>query len=374
MGTGMRMRRRRAGAVAAVVASGLVLPFGPAATAGPAPAAAPAAAVPAAAGDRVVSSPARASATVKAAGRRVAGPKTSDAAAIRAYWTPARMRAAKPVETSPGFAAAARRGTASVGLAPIKDVGAPMSTAPSYGRAGAPKGVSALATNPNLPSNHFTARTSGKVFFTKAGGGNFVCSGTIVNTAGKDSVWTAGHCVHGGGEDGSFHLNWQFAPGYDDDLADPTPYGRWSAATLTTPAPWSQDKDYRKDLGVATMATLDGEHIVSKLGGQGFASNRDRGQFVNGFGYPNRAPFDGGNLRQCAGTSSLREEGSHDNKITCDMTPGVSGGGWFIQYDGRAGRLNGVFSRVDDGDNPTIAISPYFGDAAAALFNATKDD
>jgi V8-like Glu-specific endopeptidase len=367
------MRRRRAGIVTAVVASGLVLPFGPAAAAGPAPAVVPTAAAPAAGGDRVVSSPARASASVKAAGRRVAGATVSDAAAISAYWTPARMRAAKPVEMSPGFAAAARRGTASAELAPIKDVGAPMLTPPSYGKAGVPKGVSALATNPNLPSNHLTARTSGKVFFTKLGGSDFVCSGTIVNTAGKDSVWTAGHCLHDGGEQGSYHLNWQFAPGYDDDLANPTPYGRWSANTLSTVAAWRNDKDYRMDLGVATMDTLGGEHIVSKLGGQGFASNRDRTQFVNGFGYPSGAPFDGGNLRQCAGTTSPRSPGSHDNKIPCDMTPGVSGGGWFIQYDGRAGRLNGVFSRVDDRDNPTIAISPYFGDDAAALFNATKN-
>jgi V8-like Glu-specific endopeptidase len=354
--------------VTAVVAAGLVLPFGPAAAAGPVPAAAPAAA----GTDRVVTGTSQSSATAKAAGRRFAGPQISDAAAIEAYWTPARMRAAKPVEASPEPGASTRRGTASLRLAPIKDVGAPISTAPGYGRAGVPKGVSALATDPNLPSHHFTARTSGKVFFTKPGKGDFFCSGTIVFTDGRDSVWTAGHCVHSGGRDGRYHLNWQFAPGYDEDLANPSPYGRWSSRKLSTLEAWSDNKDYRKDLGVATMATRDGKHIADELGGQGFVANRDRHQFMNAFGYPGDHPYNGGHLRQCTGNSSLH--GSHRNKITCDMTPGASGGGWLIQYDGRAGKLNGVFSQADDGEKPTISISPYFGDGAAVLFNDTKNN
>ncbi len=88
--------------------------------------------------------------------------------------------------------------------------------------------------------------------------------------------------------------------------------------------------------------------------------------------YPGDHPYNGGHLRQCTGNSSLH--GSHRNKITCDMTPGASGGGWLIQYDGRAGKLNGVFSQADDGEKPTISISPYFGDGAAVLFNDTKNN
>lgn len=35
-------------------------------------------------------------------------------------------------------------------------------------------------------------RRSGKVFFTKPGEGNFVCSASVVNSEGLDTVWTAG--------------------------------------------------------------------------------------------------------------------------------------------------------------------------------------
>ena len=57
--------------------------------------------------------------------------------------------------------------------------------------------AAASAYNPNLNYWTPTAYTNGKVFFNM-GGGSFVCSATIVNTEGHDTVWTAGHCVHGG--------------------------------------------------------------------------------------------------------------------------------------------------------------------------------
>ncbi|GIJ03983.1 hypothetical protein [Spirilliplanes yamanashiensis] len=358
--------RMRAGLVAAaVVAAGLALPVG---TAG----AAPGDVAPIVAGDRVVSGASPVTAAARTAGVRAAGVRAGDAAAVEAYWTPARMRAAKPAEAAPEFAAASRSRAA---LAPLAaDTGAPVLSAPGGGSP-ARGGVAARATNPNLGSNHFTARTSGKVFFTKASGGNFVCSGTIVYTDGRDSVWTAGHCVHGGGSGADYHSNWTFVPGYDEDLADPAPHGRWTAWNLHTLESWSEDKDWRKDLGVATMRTRDGDHIADKLGGQGWAGNIDRHQFMNAFGYPSAGPdFDGGHLMQCAGNSTLWRSGAHENKITCDMTPGVSGGGWLKDYNGRTGYLNGVFSRVDDRDNPTIAIGPYFGDSSVVLFDGTKNN
>src|SRR5256885_21258 len=53
--------------------------------------------------------------------------------------------------------------------------------------------ASASAYNPNLNYWTPTAYTNGKVFFNM-NGGSYQCSAAIVNTEGKDTVWTAGHC------------------------------------------------------------------------------------------------------------------------------------------------------------------------------------
>lgn len=39
---------------------------------------------------------------------------------------------------------------------------------------------------------------AGKVFFTDPGFGDFVCSGSTLNSAKARLVFTAGHCVHHG--------------------------------------------------------------------------------------------------------------------------------------------------------------------------------
>ena len=112
----------------------------------------------------------------------------------------------------------------------------------------------AAAFNPNLSSNHLTARTNGKVFFT-LNGANFQCSGTVVNSEGKDTVWTAGHCVNAGQTNGAWATNWTFVPAYDDDLANPRPYGTWSARQLWTKTAWKNSADFAEDMGVAIMNT-----------------------------------------------------------------------------------------------------------------------
>jgi V8-like Glu-specific endopeptidase len=214
------------------------------------------------------------------------------------------------------------------------------------------------------------------VFFTKPGIGNYVCSGTIINTEGKDTVWTAGHCVHGG-SGGGWHTNFAFVPAYDDDLANPRPYGTWTANQLWSKSAWTGSSDFSQDIGVAIMNTnFGGWHIVDYFGGQGITVNRGKTVWENAFGYPAEWPYDGGNLYRCWGTTSPEWDAwftwSQTVKIPCDMTRGSSGGGWLYGYDGNWGYLNGVNSRIDRILNPTIMLSPYFDDDAWGLFNTTR--
>ena len=318
-------------------------------------------------------------AAAKAAGKAKFGENATYEESIKAYWTPDRMAAAAPVEDSPDLKSAVKKFLAEqeemrrTGKKPVTNDGPERSVDAADSKV-AELGVEA-AYNPNLPASSPTAYTAGKVFFTKAGL-SYVCSGTIVNTEGKDAVWTAGHCVHGG-KGGTWHSNWSFVPAYDDDLANPRPYGTWSAAYLSSRTAWTGNSDFSQDIGVATMRTnASGWHIADYFGGQGFTVNRGKNVYEYAFGYPSETPFDGGNLMRCQGTTTPEWDywwgWSQTVKIPCDMTRGSSGGGWLNGYNGSWGYLNGVNSRIDRISGPTIMLSPYFDNDAWDLYNFTR--
>lgn len=342
----------------------------------------PAGARPAAVPGSVHAAPA-VSASAWQAGRAQFGAGATADQAIEAYWTPARMRAAKSIEDSPAYLSAVTRyQQAQQDQARRSGAAAPERSAPKAPehtvgpRAGelAHHAVPA-ATDPGYAYWQPTARTSGKVFFTMAGL-NYQCSGTIVNSEGQDTVWTAGHCVNQGGGSGVWAYNWQFVPAYDDDLANPRPYGTWTASQLWTRSAWASSSDFSQDMGVAIMNTRLGWHIVGYLGGQGLRVNAGSNVYEYAFGYPAESPFDGGNLYMCQGWSSPEWSflfwWSQTIKISCDMTRGSSGGGWLNGWDGNWGYLNGLNSRIDRIVNPTIMLSPYFDDDAWSLYNATR--
>ena len=316
-----------------------------------------------------------------AAGRAAHGAKATRLQALEAYWTPERMRTAVPADRDPAVQASAAAYAATERSAAARGKKAPTNDGPvrsvegtASKALGARAGGVEAAFNPNLPISAPTAYTMGKVFFTKAGV-NYVCSGTIVNSEGKDTVWSAGHCVHGG-QGGTWHSNWSFVPAYDDDLANPRPYGTWYSAQLWAMTGWMNSSDYSQDFGVSIMQTRNGWHIVDYFGGQGITVNRGKNVYDYAFGYPAEWPFDGGNLMRCQGGTSPEWDAwitwSQTVKIGCDMTRGSSGGGWLYGYDGNWGYLNGVNSRIDRIVAPTIMLSPYFDNDAWSMHNATR--
>lgn len=319
-----------------------------------------------------------------AAGRAAFGAKATTQQVLQAYWTPERMRTAKSVDSDPDFRKAVRayeersqkqKGSDQASQAgPVREVKSTSGTAkPSDGDLSFTGRASGTISRAPAAFASFTERTSGKVFFTKPGVGNFVCSGTVVNTSGRDAVWTAGHCVHGG-EGSRWWTNWTFVPDYDQGNR---PVGTWSARQLWSKGDWVNDSDFDEDMGVAIMNTVAGQHIQNLVGGQGFTVNRGKRNYEVAFGYPAGAPFDGQTLRRCTGTSSPEWDAwfvwSHTLKIPCNFTGGASGGGWFYGYNFSTGTgaLNGVNSRADL-PNPTIVLSPYFDDSAWSLYQATE--
>jgi hypothetical protein len=321
-----------------------------------------------------------------AAGEKLYGAKVTADQALYAYWTPERMKASQSVDSAPFLERAYKEYQATdaerqaqaklneeKGIKPPEQ-GPELLVKPDLD--GTKPAARAAAFNPNLGSNHPTARTNGKVFFN-LNGGSFSCSAAVVNSEGKDTVWTAGHCVNAGQSNGAWATNWTFVPAYDDDLANPRPYGTWTAAFLSSRTAWTNNSDFSQDMGVATMNTnFGGWHIADYFGGQGITVNRGKNVFEYAFGYPAETPFDGGNLYRCQGTTSPEWDvfftWSQTVKIPCNMTRGSSGGGWLYGYNGNWGWLNGVNSRIDRILNPTIMLSPYFDNDAWDLYNFTR--
>jgi hypothetical protein len=213
------------------------------------------------------------------------------------------------------------------------------------------------------------AITSGRIFFTGADGGSYSCSGSTVNSAGKNLVFTAGHCVHGG-KGGGWASNWVFVPRYNNGNA---PYGTWSAQQLWSWTKWTQDGDRRYDFGVAVMRTDSvGRHIVNVVGGQGIEWNYPLAQYVYQFGYPSRAPFNGSTLQYCTGTTF--NDGGNEG-INCNMTEGASGGPWLDDLGGTFGWLDSVNSWVfwDANGVRYKWNGPYFGNELRDLYNTVAN-
>jgi hypothetical protein len=268
------------------------------------------------------------------------------AADARAYWTPQRMRAATPLDLR---------------LGPDRNVERATATAPTR------------ATDVSAASASFPDRVHGKVFFTLSGGsepGDYVCSGTVIESNSHSLVWTAGHCVDDAETGGGFASDWTFVPGYD---AGASPYGEWPAKTLATTSGWRTSANVRVDFGAATVARdAAGRGIEDVVGARKIAFGQPREDPITAFGYPAEPTlfeplFDGERLYSCdsavTGSDNPPGAGPDTVQIECDMSGGSSGGGWVDA----AGAVTGLTSYGYAADLNHL-YGPYFGSVAKDLY------
>ena len=293
-------------------------------------------------------------------------------AALGDYWTPQRMQNARPVEPeapreTPG--ARGRERAEPEGGRPVEEPGkaaavrksAPL-TATRAGRGRA----SATAVPWEGSTEVMPAMAVGKVFFSKRSGGDYVCSGTLVQAR---LVWTAGHCLSEGGQ---FHDNWVFAPGYRDGA---TPFGVWPAQRTLALTAWLKRENLRFDVGAAVLVRAsDGSSVGDTTGWHGTRFNQNAGRFFVAFGYPAGQPFDGSDLYLCAGRPfgrgfpGARNSGPATIALRCDMTGGSSGGGWLVDYQPARGW--GFVESVNSYGPADVMFGPYHGAAARSLWQA----
>lgn len=312
---------------------------------------------------------------------QVAPAKTITAArakVIRRFWTEARMKRAVPVPVDSGAAG----GTP----APISD-GAPVSIAGRAPRSGVapaellqPQGSGGTRTEYYWPGpfNTHPASTAGRIFFSMPSdpaGVFYTCTGTSVQAENRSLVVTAGHCL---ADPGQYASRWVFCPGYRDGNCR---FGRWPFRTLRTTVGFYERGNPAYDIGTAIVKRNgDGVRLGNYVGTQGIAWRQLADQYWYAFGYPGQAPFTGERLYVCEDRSA----GYYDPSptlpgptmilIDCSMTPGSSGGGWLIlpnrNWIGYVNTVTSIGRRT--GGVVTNLAGPYFGDAAANLYNASR--
>lgn len=294
-----------------------------------------------------------------AAAQAAAPGATSASASVRhalRFWTPARMRRARPLD----MPAPRGGGLARASGARSADGEGRGLDADSRARA-----EFAEVVDPTAPG----LRQNGVIFIVLPGGfGLGRCSGTSVNAPNESVVITAGHCVNEGDGRHWFNHDWVFVPGYHDGVR---PFGVFVAKWLGATAPWVEGGGENADVGAAVVARNErGQTLGEAVGGDGIAFGLPPDQVFDVHGYPVEAPFDGATQRLCAGTPFLGHDiasflwpGPLNLALSCAVTGGASGGGWTIHGN----VLNGV---TDYGysDDARTTFGAYFGNAVRALY------
>lgn len=282
--------------------------------------------------------------------------------AVLSYWTPQRMKAAKPLDM-PGDATFVDRSARAVAKKLPAVATKPAKPMPSR----LTSRLNKLAT----PVTNFSV-TNGKLFIGGYESGSW-CSASAVNTASKRVLITAGHCVHSG-RGGTWRTNLVFVPRYNAYNADRDPVGRFQAYRLRTFNSWIQSSDLNRDVGfVTTYSGGDrGARVVDTVGGHGLAYNGGTKFDVSIFGYPSNR--DGGNrMSACWGTATDNSWFDNKSKIRCNFGPGSSGGPWLWDYNNTSG-LGYVRSVMSTVDGNGVNKGPYFDTAVLNALNAANGD
>jgi hypothetical protein len=282
--------------------------------------------------------------------------------ALERFWTPERIAAAKPADQ--GVTLEELRSTAQTSV--LGELAVP-GQAPAV--SGSKEATTfAGATGTSWPARHdWVSLTNGKVLYED--NGLWHCSGVVVSTEARNTVFTAGHCVHGG-EGGTWHdQNWTFIPDY---YYNDRPKGTWGARQLWSLNGWMNDSDRAYDVGAAVMHPLNGQKLVDVTGSQGIRFNGPTTPSVWHFGFPLNSPFDGEDLITCDGATSRRFVITGDLKLACTMQGGASGGAWLADFNQNSGYTISVNS-YHVGNDLTQIYGPYFGDGAKNLYDAVRN-
>ncbi|WP_418955402.1 trypsin-like serine peptidase [Streptomyces tritici] len=277
------------------------------------------------------------------------GTQTTDPQQVRDYWTRERVERALANEKK-DQAAFNQKAAAAVkagGRKPVEQTRPAQSRAAVAGRT-----YTTLAGTTDVPEMPYAqpvpypqtvpAVMVGKILFTAKDGTTHGCTGSSIVTANKNTVWTAGHCIHPGDGSGAegFFQDVLFIPGYKKNTQAPkgydAPWGEWVAKAKVAPTSWTADGDvFWADLAAFTVVPPAGyTNLTDTVGAFGyrFGSGPDWSDIIDsgfpGDGYQ-RTDMDGYTQFYCTGNAedATRFFPVDDRlRMDCDMGHGASGG------------------------------------------------
>lgn len=278
------------------------------------------------------------------------------------FWTPGRMRQAKPVEVD--------RSRLPRASAPRGERGRARRLAPATPQLSEFGDDFEQVDDPTAPGY----RVHGAIFLDLGIFGYGRCSGTAVRSGNKSVVFTAAHCINSGGKHGRwFPGRWVFVPAY---RYGQRPFGVFPARWIDTTKQWRASGSENFDVGAAVVGRNQrGELLGEAVGGAGIAWNLKPRQTFDVHGYPAEEPFDGETQRVCRDRPFIGHDpdsfafpGPLNLAVACGVTGGASGGGWMID-DGKT--LNSV-TNYGYFDETTPDFGAYFGKEVARLYGRAK--
>jgi V8-like Glu-specific endopeptidase len=276
----------------------------------------------------------------------------TQAAAVRAYWTPEAMAAARPllpvvsansIDTTPAAAVAAGRPVSAEGRAPTANVKpnwsnrlytpakAEIEVQPNAigGTAGVSDHFTSARANPGSTLNESTypLRATGKLFFTTPGG-NAVCSASVLRLR---IVVTAGHCVHSGsGGLSGFYRNFLFVPALRNGTG---PFGTFTARSMGTTAQWAAGGGAvpnAADFGMLDINDKAAGRIGNITGFYGFQTLSLSRNHTTKLGYP--CNLDNCNIMQRVDSRNIRNTSPNNVEYGSNARGGSSGGPWLMNF------------------------------------------
>ena len=259
----------------------------------------------------------------------------AEAAAVARYWTPSRMRSARPLDRilNPSSAGGSAR----------RDELASAS----------------FASVPNTTQPPFTA--VGRVFLKV---GNFAgfCSGTAIDSPSRQLVLTAGHCLYSilpGHRLPTSARYFDFVPDYSHGQA---PFGEFIGSKGFLPGPWLRSINENYDMAaVLTHPNAEGQSVADAVGGGiPIATDRARDQEYQVLGYPGGPERK--NMQECDGRFSGDDRltyplgGPPSLGVACYMGEGASGGPWLINEGTEVGGIT-TYGHIKNFDH---TYGPYF--------------
>lgn len=210
--------------------------------------------------------------------------------------------------------------------------------------------------------------TLGKLYFSN-GVNNFVCSGAAVTCNDLNLVMTAGHCC-APGNGVSFYSDFLFVPacfGANCNTGAPgtAPFGVWDWESVTVPTAWFASGDLGRDVCFLSAAPNgSAQELHSVVGSLGLTWNQTQPVHYTMTGWPQGAPFSGGNLVFEIGSTAELDGAFTPNTVGVGnfMTGGSSGGAWIKDYKQASANLfwNGLNSyKYTSPARPDEMFGPY---------------